>query len=57
MRWAGHTVLVGKQKGKRPLGRPMRRYEFGIRMNLKDLGWGMYSGFSWLRSVTGGRIL
>jgi hypothetical protein len=46
MRWAGHVarieedrnvykVLMGKPEGKRPLGRPRRRWEYGIRMDLK----------------------
>jgi hypothetical protein len=29
----------GKPEGKRPLGRPKRRWEDGIRMDLKDIGW------------------
>jgi hypothetical protein len=33
-------VLVGKPEGKRPLGRPRRRWENGIRMYLKEIGWG-----------------
>jgi hypothetical protein len=51
MRWAGHVarsgeerklykVLVGKPDGKRPLGRPRRRWEDGIRMDLREIGWG-----------------
>jgi hypothetical protein len=32
--------LVGKAKGKRPLGRPRRRWEDGIRMDLREIGWG-----------------
>jgi hypothetical protein len=51
MRWTGHVsrmgeeanvyrVLVGKPEGKRPLGRPKRRWEDGIRMDLRDIGWG-----------------
>jgi hypothetical protein len=51
MRWAGHVacmgerrnvyrVLVGKHEGKRPLGRPRRRWEDGIRMDLSEIGWG-----------------
>jgi hypothetical protein len=50
MRWAGHVarmgeerkvykVLVGKPEGKRPLGRPRRRWEHGIRMDLRETGW------------------
>ena len=51
MRWAGHVacmgeergvyrVLVGKPEGRRPLGRPTRRWVDNIRMNLQDLGCG-----------------
>jgi hypothetical protein len=50
MRWAGNVarmeekrkvykVLVGKPEGKRPLGRPRRRSEDGIRMDLREIGW------------------
>ena len=53
MRWAGHVacmgkrrgvyrVLVGKPEGKRPLGRPRRRWENTIEMDLQEVGyWGM----------------
>jgi hypothetical protein len=48
--WAGHVarmgakrnayrILVGKPEGKRPLGRPRRRWE-DIRMDLRGKGWG-----------------
>jgi hypothetical protein len=30
-------VLVGKQEGKRPLGKPRRRWEDGIRMDLREI--------------------
>jgi hypothetical protein len=51
MRWAGHVarvgeernvyrVLMGKPEGKRPLERPRRRWEYGIRMDLREIGWG-----------------
>jgi hypothetical protein len=33
-------VLVGKPKGKRLLGRPRRRWEDNIKMNLRATGWG-----------------
>jgi hypothetical protein len=50
MRWAGHVarmgekrntyrLLVGKPEGKRPLGRPRRRW-VDIRMDLGEVGWG-----------------
>jgi hypothetical protein len=35
-----YKVLVGKPKGKRPLGRPRRRWEDGIRMDLSQIGLG-----------------
>ena len=49
MRWAGHVgrmgedrgvhrVLVGKPEGKRPLGRPRRRWEDNIKMDLQEGG-------------------
>jgi hypothetical protein len=34
-------VLVGKPEGKRPLGRPRRRLEDAIIMNLRKMGWGV----------------
>jgi hypothetical protein len=51
MRWAGHVarmgegrnvyrVLVGKSEGERSLGRPRRRWEDGIKMDLREIGWG-----------------
>jgi hypothetical protein len=49
MRWAGHVarmiegrnvyrVSVGKPEGKRPLGRPRRRWEDGIKMDPRQIG-------------------
>ena len=35
-----YRVLVGKPEGKRPLGRPRRRWVDNIRMDLKDVGCG-----------------
>jgi hypothetical protein len=35
-----YRVLVGKPKGKIPLGRPRRRREDGIRMDLREIGLG-----------------
>jgi hypothetical protein len=40
--------LVGKPEGKRPLGRPRRRWEDGIRMDLREIGLGgVWIGFDW----------
>ena len=49
-----HRVLVGKHEGKRPLGRPRRRWEDNIKMNLQEVGGGLGTGWSWLRIGTGG---
>ena len=35
-----HRVLVGKLEGKRPLGRPRRRWEDNIKMDLQKVGGG-----------------
>jgi hypothetical protein len=51
MGWAGNVarmgegrkvykVLMGKPEGKRPLQRPRRRWEYGIKMDLRETGWG-----------------
>jgi len=34
-----YRVLVGRPEGKRPLGRPRRRWEGNIRMDLREVGW------------------
>jgi hypothetical protein len=52
-----YKVLVGKPEGKKPLGRPRRRWEDGIRMDLREIGWRMWSGFDCLRIGTGGELL
>jgi hypothetical protein len=59
MRWAGHVarmgqgrgvyrVLVGRPEGKRPLGRPRRRWEDNIKMDLREKG---IDGANWIRLV------
>jgi len=47
-------VLVGKPDGRRPLGRPRRRWEDNIKMDLKEVGCGVWTGSSGLRIGTGG---
>jgi hypothetical protein len=39
-----YRVLVGKPEGKRPLGRPRRRWEDNMRMDLQEVGCG---GMDW----------
>jgi hypothetical protein len=41
-----YKVLVVKPEGKRPLGRPRRRWEDGIRMDLSEIG---FRGVDWIR--------
>jgi hypothetical protein len=68
MSWAGHVahmgegrnlyrVLVGKPEGRSPLRRPRHRWEDGIKMDLEEIGWGLRSGFTWLRIGTVGGLL
>jgi hypothetical protein len=56
MRWAGHVarrgekrnayrLLVGKPEGKRPLGRPRRKWVDNIKMDLLEISWG---GVDWV---------
>jgi hypothetical protein len=57
LRWAGHVacmgegrgvyrVSVGKPEGKRPLGRPRRRWEDNIKLDLRKIG---IFGANWIR--------
>ena len=68
LRWAGHVarmgeergvhrVLVGKPEGKRQLGRPRRRWEDNIKMDLQEMGGSVGTGWRWLRIGTGGEHL
>ena len=55
-RRGAYKILVGKLEGKRPLGRPRRRWENNIKMDLKSFRW------AWIRLIrrrigTGGGLL
>jgi hypothetical protein len=61
IRWAGHVagmaegrdvyrVLVGKPEGKRPLGKPWRRWEDNIKKDLQEIGCG---GMDWIQLAQG----
>jgi hypothetical protein len=52
-----YKVPIGKTEGKRSFGRPMRRWEDNIRMNLREIGWEIVTGFIWLRLGTNGGLL
>jgi hypothetical protein len=56
LRWAGHVarmgeergahrILVGRPEGRRPLGRPRRRWEDNIKMDIWEVGWW---GMNWI---------
>jgi hypothetical protein len=49
-----YRVLVGNPGGKRPLERPKRRWENGLKIDLREIGWGVWIGFTWLRIGTVG---
>jgi hypothetical protein len=52
-----YRILVGRQKRRRPLGRPRHRWDDNIKMDLQEVGWGAWTGLSWLRIRTGGGLL
>ena len=64
MRWAGHVarmgedrgyrILVGKPEGKRPLGRPRRRWWIILGWISRRWNVGMWTGLGWPRIGTGG---
>jgi hypothetical protein len=67
-RWAGHVtrmgtirnvynILIGKLEGKRPLGRPRRRWGIILERILGKQGAKLWTGFIWLRIGTNGVLL
>jgi hypothetical protein len=52
-----YRLMVGKPEGKRPLGRPRRRWVDNIRMALGEVGWGDVDWIGWLRIGTGEELL
>jgi hypothetical protein len=50
-----YRILVGRPEGKIPLGRPSRRWEDNIKMEIREsMG---RTGFGWLRIGSSGRLL
>jgi hypothetical protein len=51
-----YMILVGKPEGKRPLGRPRRRWVDNIKIDLREIGWDgvVWTGLIWLRIGTNG---
>jgi hypothetical protein len=65
MRWAENVarmgerrsvfrVLVGKPEEKSPMERPRCRWEYNIKMDLQEVGCGVWTELGWLRIGTGG---
>jgi hypothetical protein len=65
MRWVGHVacmgedrkvyeVLVGKPEGKRPFERLRQRWEYGIRMDLREASWGVCVCVEWIHLAQDG---
>jgi hypothetical protein len=52
-----YRVLVGRPEGRRPLGRPRRRWEDNIKWIFKKWDRGAWTGLIWLRIGTGGGVL
>jgi hypothetical protein len=68
LRWAGHVArkgerrgayrpLVGKPEGRREIGKPRRKWEDNIKMDLREVRWGAWTGSIWLRIGTVGELL
>jgi hypothetical protein len=68
IRWAGHVarkgekrnaykILVGKPERKRPLGRPRRRWEDNVKMDLREIGWGVMDWIDLAQDMDKWRIL
>jgi hypothetical protein len=52
-----YRLLVGKPEGKRPLGRPRRRWIDNIKIDLLEIRLELWTGLVWLRIGTGGELL
>jgi hypothetical protein len=53
-----YRVLVGKPEVKRPLKKPRRSWEDGLKMDLRDIAWGeVWSGFTWFKLGAVGGLL
>jgi hypothetical protein len=52
-----YTMLVGKPEGKRPLGRRRHRWEDNIKMDHREIRFGVLIGSMWLRIGISGGLL
>jgi len=46
-----------KPEGREPFGRPRLRWEYNIKVGLKEVGWMAWTGFGWLRMRVSGGLL
>jgi hypothetical protein len=51
------SILVGKSEGKKRTGRPRRWEVDNIKMDLREMGWAVWTGLMWLRIGTSGGLL
>jgi hypothetical protein len=42
-----YRIFVGKPEGRRPLGRPERRWDYNIKIDLRERGWGSINWINW----------
>jgi hypothetical protein len=52
-----YNILVGRPEARRPLGRPKRRWGDNIKIDLREIGFGVWIGFISLKIGTGGGLL
>jgi hypothetical protein len=55
-RRSAYRALEGKREGRRLLGRPRRSWEDNIKLDLREVEWGTWTGSIWLRIGTGGGV-
>jgi hypothetical protein len=52
-----YTILVGKPERQKPLGRLRRKWVDNIKMDLREIGWVVWTASIWLRIWTSGGLL
>jgi hypothetical protein len=68
MKWAGHVarmvdrrgayrILVGRPEGRKPLGRPTRRWDDNSKMDLQEVEWGATNWIDLAQDRAGGGLL
>jgi hypothetical protein len=52
-----YRIFMRKPEGKRPLGRPRHMWVDNIKMDLREIGWMVWTGLIWLRIGISGGLL